>query len=175
MHIHNQQRRRGRWREGGDGGGGEGGEGEGSGEGVLPDVRRGQRRRGRRRRGRRRRRWRRRRQWRRWRGWRRGRRGRPQACSLLGAWLEPHPSGLSVRSGGLSRRTCALRSWSQHHPTAAMGQRRPLLSLRARPQHPLLRIPWRRRLRQTEAAVRAQKEHLTLLGSSDTIATNSVH
>ena len=35
-------------------------------------------------------------------------------------------------------------------------------------------IPWRRRLRQTEAAVRAQKEHLTLLGSSDTIATNRV-
>ena len=37
---------------------------------------------------------------------------------LLGAWLEPHPSGLSVRSGGLSLRTCALRSWSQLRPGA---------------------------------------------------------
>ena len=34
-------------------------------------------------------------------------------------------------------------------------------------------IPWRRRLRQTEAAVRAQKEHLILF-VSDTIAANRV-
>ena len=75
---------------------------------------------GRRRRGRRCRwrRWRRRRQWRRWRGWRRGRRGRPQACSLLGAWLEPHPSGLSVRSGGLSLRAPARCA---HGPSFDLG------------------------------------------------------